>query len=104
IVVSGSGTVTQTSTPAGPAPAGAVAQPPRPEVELLHAPSRARKPHPGGNGGQAAKPRYAFRFVDPTGAATFYCSLDGSPFRRCSSPKVYGRLPHGKHVFRVKAT
>jgi hypothetical protein len=34
---------------------------------------------------------------------TFECSLDGSPFARCGSPKSYGALRKGAHRFEVRA-
>lgn len=34
---------------------------------------------------------------------TFQCSLDGSPFKHCSSPVTHRRLCAGKHLFLVRA-
>ena len=48
-------------------------------------------------------PRYTFRFFDPAPGATYRCSLDGGPFKPCTSPTVYRRLKPGRHVFRVKS-
>ncbi|MDQ3991703.1 MAG: putative Ig domain-containing protein, partial [Actinomycetota bacterium] len=45
-----------------------------------------------------------FRFESSEGSSTFECSLDGRPFRRCSSPQTYAKLALGRHVFRVRAT
>jgi CSLREA domain-containing protein len=33
----------------------------------------------------------------------FQCKLDSEPFRSCGSPKKYGQLSPGKHVFKVRA-
>lgn len=43
-------------------------------------------------------------FTDTNAAATFTCSLDGAPYRACTSPKTYSGLAAGAHVFRVRAT
>ena len=87
----------------GPGPAGTG---PRavPRVKLTYTPNQraGSKPKGGGGAGKNAA-RYTFRFVDPSGGSSFRCSLDGSPFRPCSSPKVYGHLRPGRHVFRVRA-
>jgi hypothetical protein len=34
---------------------------------------------------------------------TFVCSLDGRAFKRCDSPKTYGRLSLRRHTFKVRA-
>ncbi|HEY0279301.1 MAG TPA: PKD domain-containing protein [Solirubrobacterales bacterium] len=87
----------------GPGPTGdagtptPAARPPR--VRLGHTPNQRHGRHGKGKGHGG----YAFRFSDPSGEATFYCSLDGSPFRRCASPKVYRHLRHGRHIFQVRA-
>ena len=36
--------------------------------------------------------------------ASFECSLDGSPFTACASPRSYHRLKPGWHAFAVRAT
>ena len=44
------------------------------------------------------------RFRDRWSGVTFQCALDGSRFRRCTSPKQYPRgLEGGWHAFRVRA-
>lgn len=44
-----------------------------------------------------------FRFAATPAGATFFCKLDGRPFKRCRSPFTAPRLSLGRHVFRVKA-
>ncbi len=44
----------------------------------------------------------SFQFTGEAGA-TFLCSLDGSAFSTCSSPKSYSGLAAGSHTFRVEA-
>lgn len=48
-------------------------------------------------------PRFAFRSSE-AGGSTFRCRLDGSPWVSCRSPKLYGRLPVGRHAFDVQAS
>ncbi|HTR75300.1 MAG TPA: hypothetical protein VMH33_08600 [Solirubrobacterales bacterium] len=65
------------------------------KVTILHKPGHHRgRGHRGGG--------YSFRFSGEPGVS-FVCSLDGSPFQPCTSPKVYRHLKRDKHVFRVKA-
>lgn len=45
-----------------------------------------------------------FRFKDHRGGVTFRCSLDGSRYKACASPKRYpGPLRKGRHTFKVRA-
>lgn len=44
-----------------------------------------------------------FFFASNERGSRFQCSLDGSRFRGCKSPKQYRGLAPGKHVFRVRA-
>ena len=44
-----------------------------------------------------------FGFSSTRAGSTFFCKLDGRPFRRCRSPYTAPRLSLGDHVFRVKA-
>jgi hypothetical protein len=44
-----------------------------------------------------------FTLRDARPGVTFRCSLDGGPFRRCTSPVDYGGLRAGGHVFRAVA-
>ena len=45
-----------------------------------------------------------FSFSSSVPGATFECSLDGTAFETCVSPKLYSGLTEGEHAFRVKAT
>lgn len=47
-------------------------------------------------------PRFAFRSSEA--GSTFRCRLDGRRWLGCGSPKLYGRLPVGRHVFDVQAS
>ncbi len=47
-------------------------------------------------------PRFAFRSSEA--GSTFRCRLDGRLWVRCGSPKLYGRLPVGRHAFDVQAS
>jgi hypothetical protein len=44
-----------------------------------------------------------FTFASDADGTTFACRLDGGPFRPCDSPKRYGNLRPGRHVFTVRA-
>jgi hypothetical protein len=45
----------------------------------------------------------SFTFTDSQSGVTFQCSLDGSSFTACSSPKSYSSLGSGSHSFQVQA-
>jgi hypothetical protein len=45
----------------------------------------------------------SFSFLSPKAGATFSCSLDGSAFVGCASPKSYSSLAAGRHTFEVRA-
>ncbi len=45
----------------------------------------------------------SFRFSSSEAGSRFQCSLDGSAFASCSSPKGYADLKNGRHTFRVRA-
>ncbi|MEA2498301.1 MAG: hypothetical protein QOH26_706 [Actinomycetota bacterium] len=44
-----------------------------------------------------------FKFRANVFGSTFKCKMDGRAYKKCTSPKAYGRLSFGKHVFSVKA-
>jgi hypothetical protein len=68
----------------------ASAAPPAPQI-LSHPVDRTR-----------ARPA-VFKFADAQANVTFRCSLDGRRYSSCTSPKRYGVLGPGRHVFRVEA-
>jgi ABC-type oligopeptide transport system substrate-binding subunit len=45
----------------------------------------------------------SFTFASADAGAAFECSLDGAPFKACSSPKTYTGLGAGPHTFAVHA-
>lgn len=45
----------------------------------------------------------AFRFEGARADLTFECSLDGQPFRTCTSPQDYRSLARGEHCFAVRS-
>jgi len=45
-----------------------------------------------------------FEFTATESSATFRCSLDGSRWSTCASPKDYSSLSRGKHTIRTRAT
>jgi hypothetical protein len=45
----------------------------------------------------------SFSFTDSQAKVTFVCSLDGSSYSACTSPKEYSGLAAGNHTFRVEA-
>jgi Invasin, domain 3 len=55
----------------------------------------------GGPKGVVHRARVRFHFSAP-GAASFQCRLDGSGWKRCSSPATFAVAP-GRHVFQVRA-
>jgi hypothetical protein len=56
-----------------------------------------------GPAGQANTSSATFAFTSNEAPPTFACSLDGSPFASCASPKSYTGLAVGAHVFQVRA-
>jgi hypothetical protein len=44
-----------------------------------------------------------FRFRSGQAGSTFRCKRDAKPFSKCRSPKTFGTLSFGRHVFKVKA-
>jgi photosystem II stability/assembly factor-like uncharacterized protein len=94
---------TECANPAAPvsvaAPPAQQQTPPAPpsHITVSYNPNHAHTPNKAGG------PRYTFVFADPAPGVTFYCRLDGKPWKACSSPAVYRNLRRGRHVFRVKS-
>lgn len=65
--------------------------PPAPRI-TAHPPARTRNRRVNG-----------FRFSDSQANVSFSCSLDGSPYAACTSPKGYALSRPGRNVFRVRA-
>ena len=65
----------------------------RPETAIVDGPS-----------GTTSEAQVTFRFRAAEGKLRFECSLDGSEFRVCSSPKSYEVSANGSHTFQVRAT
>jgi CSLREA domain-containing protein len=57
----------------------------------------------GSKGKKFVKATAAFKFKASVEGSTFQCRLDGKPFRKCHSPKVYTGLKPGRHRFEVRA-
>ena len=54
---------------------------------------------------KTASRKATFRFRSSQSGSTFRCRLDGKSWGKCSSPKTYRNLQHGRnHAFRVRAT
>jgi hypothetical protein len=53
--------------------------------------------------GTVVSQRARLAFTATPAASRFQCSLDGSPFVGCRSPRTYGRLSRNSHRFAVRA-
>lgn len=82
-----------TTTPSTPPP---LATPPPDEL-----PPRTKIK--SGPSGTTSKETASFRFFATEVDSTFRCKLDGHAWRSCTSPREYGDLREGRHVFEVQA-
>jgi hypothetical protein len=64
-----------------------------PDTTITRSPARETK-----------REKARFRFTATEAGSTYECSRDGSPYRPCESPKRYGGLRPGRHLFKVRAT
>jgi hypothetical protein len=78
------------------APPVAPRRPKRPRTKLAHVDIRHTR-----IAGRWARIRFRFHAIGQ--AKGFECRLDKRPFKPCRSPKVYKRVPVGRHVFKVRA-
>lgn len=56
-----------------------------------------------GPSGTVHKRKAAFRFSASEAEATFRCRFDGGAWQACESPRAFGGLKEGRHVFAVEA-
>ncbi len=102
-------TVTTPVIPAPPeSPSNSVPAPPGSPSAPVPVPSLdASTPNTRLLGGPAGRTRARtarFRFASTEAVATFQCKLDRLRWATCRSPKRYGKLKPGRHVFRVRTT
>lgn len=70
-------------------------------VQAKSVPRPELRSHPARKS-SAASARFAFA-VKGRPDLSYRCRLDGGPFQKCHSPRVYRHLKSGGHAFRVKA-
>ena len=75
----------------GPGGGGAVDRSP-PQTRIVKGPKARSASHTA-----------RFRFTSDEAGSSFQCKLDRKPFAPCGSPKRYGGLKAGGHVFQVRA-
>ncbi|HEX6709713.1 MAG TPA: Ig-like domain-containing protein [Rubrobacter sp.] len=56
-----------------------------------------------GPSGSVKSTSATFTFISSESGSKFQCSLDGSLFSGCSSPKIFSNLTDGSHLFGVRA-
>jgi len=82
--------------PPGPSPGGGGEQ--TPQLDLVAPQTTLVKSKLLAASGSAK-----FWFSSSEAGGSFFCRLDGKPFKPCASPKGYRHLKPGRHTFRVKA-
>ena len=78
----------------------------RPELVITFAAPDTRAPKTTIDSGPPAtgtSTSATFRFSSNESGSTFQCSLDGTPFVVCASPKDYTNVSFGNHTLRVRA-
>jgi hypothetical protein len=87
------------SPPSTPPPATTPTPAPPPPPDELPPRTKIKS----GPSGTTPKEKATFRFFATEADSTFRCKLDGHAWHSCTSPRAYGGLKEGRHVFEVQA-
>jgi Bacterial TSP3 repeat/Right handed beta helix region len=96
-----------TETEPPPPPPTEEPPPPPPTEEPPPPPTDTAAPETAidsGPSGMTTSTSASFGFSANEGASSFECKLDGGSWVSCASPKTYGSLVLGTHIFSVRAT